>query len=98
MLCASSFTKYLLEFIMKILITVLIAFGISLTANAESSNHSHKEGLQTTNNLEFQSVRLIAHGKHHLRNQRHNHKKVNRSYPCENKTRKSKFSKRYRAR
>jgi len=92
------FHQILLDIIMKKLIAVLITFGISLAANANSSNQSHKEGLQTTNILEFQPVNLSAHRKHHMGNQRHNHKKVNRTYPCGNETMKPKFSKSFRPR
>ncbi len=92
------FHQILLDIIMKKLIAVLIAVSISISANADSSNQSHKEGLQTTNKLEFQPVNLSAHRKHHMGNQRHNHKKVNRTYPCGNKTMKPKFSKSFRPR
>ena len=92
------FHQILLDIIMKKLIAVLITFGISLAANADSSNQLHKEGQQTINNVETQPVKLIARGKYHIKNKRYNEKKIKRTSPCANKTRKPKFSSSFRPR
>jgi hypothetical protein len=92
------FNHILLEIIMKRLIAILITFGISLAANAESSKLLYKEGLKGTDKLEIQPIKFRPHGKYLVKNKQYNDSKIKRTSPCENKTTKPKFSKSFRPR